>query len=154
MFTWLNVRSTLLDDMVGLDGPGDSHPNLCNLCSNSQSAPSYRCLECSHSLLYCSKCIVKLHKMLPLHRVEVSFLFYCTITFAHVTPSTGGTGSLTEHPSIRLGSFVILGTAVTHVSSNPSLTISPLLTPTVGIGCESGSVPVTRAPRGVNVTDS
>jgi hypothetical protein len=75
MHSWLNVRSAVLDEMVSLDGPGDHPLDLCSLCLNHQSAPLYRCLECSHSPLYCSECIVELHKQLPLHRLEVcSFL--------------------------------------------------------------------------------
>ena len=71
MLSWLNVRSAVLDEMVSLDGPGNLHLDLCNLCLDRQSAPLYRCLECSYSSLYCGECTVKLHRVLPLHRLEV-----------------------------------------------------------------------------------
>lgn len=75
MRTFLDVRSTILDDMITLDGPGNSKLNLCNSCKSVQAAPIYRCLECSYSLLYCRECIVKSHAALPLHRLEVRSLF-------------------------------------------------------------------------------
>jgi hypothetical protein len=71
MHSWLNVRSVVLDEMVSLDGQGNLDLDLCNLCLDCQSTPLYRCLECSHSSLYCRECIVELHGMLPLHRLEV-----------------------------------------------------------------------------------
>ena len=71
MRTWQGVESTVLDDMVTLDGPGSSQLNVCNSCKNEQATPRYRCLECSYGLLYCSECILKRHTALPLHRLEV-----------------------------------------------------------------------------------
>ena len=71
MYSWLNLQSTVLDDIISLDGPGDRQLNLCNSCSNHQMATLYRCLECSYSSLYCNECILKRHKALPLHRLEV-----------------------------------------------------------------------------------
>ena len=136
------MQSAVLDEIVSLDGSGTSCVNLCNLCLNSQPAPLYRCLKCSYSSLYCSDCIVKLHKMLPLHRLEASLLLYCTSIVTHVTYSSGRMGSSTEPPSIRSGSSAILGMMVTHASSDPNLTTSPLSIPTVGIKSESDSVAV------------
>lgn len=77
MYSWLNVRPTVLDDIVGLDGPGDSELDLCASCSRRQPIPLYRCLECSYSLLYCNECIVRKHGELPLHRLEVCISFSC-----------------------------------------------------------------------------
>ena len=142
------MQSAVLDKIVGLDGSGTSHVNLCNLCSNSQPAPLYWCLECSYLSLYCSDCIVKLHKMLPLHHLEASLLLYCTSIVTHVTYSSGRMGSSTEPPSICSGSSAILGTMVTHASSDPNLMTSLLLIPTVGIKSESNSVAVTQVTGG------
>jgi hypothetical protein len=33
---------------------------------------SYQCLECLHPAVLCKSCMVKEHKMRPLHRIEVS----------------------------------------------------------------------------------
>ena len=71
MRTFLNLQHIILDDIVSLDGPGDHCPDLCSSCSKRQSTPLYRCLECSYSLLHCSECITDLHKIQPLHRLEV-----------------------------------------------------------------------------------
>ena len=74
MQTWVTLRTTMLDEMITLDGPGSSPLDSCGLCGNSQETLLCRCLECSFGLLYCGKCIVKLHIMLPLHRLEVGSL--------------------------------------------------------------------------------
>lgn len=71
MWTWLNVHDSVLDEMVRLDGLGDNQPDLCSSCSNDKPTLLYRCLECSSSLLHCRECIVNLHRILPLHRLEV-----------------------------------------------------------------------------------
>lgn len=87
MYSWLDVRSTVLDEIVSLDGPGDHRVDLCSLCSNSSPTPLYRCLECSFSPLYCGECIVKLHKVLPLHRLEVRSRFImCATTVKLIVP--------------------------------------------------------------------
>ena len=72
MRTFLDVRPTVLDDMVTLDGPGNNRLDLCSSCGSVDATPLYRCLECSYSLLCCRECILKSHTMLPLHRLEVS----------------------------------------------------------------------------------
>ena len=114
MYSWLNVRPAVLDEVVSLDGPGNSDLNLCNLCSNSQLTSVYRCMECSHSLLCCGECIVEAHRFLPLHRLEVYLVPRYTTFITHVTRSTGRTSSLTEPPSVHLDSFVTLGITVTR----------------------------------------
>jgi len=73
MRTWLDVRSTILDEMVTLDGAGNH--DSCSLCENADATPLYRCLECSYSLLYCRECVLKSHSTLPLHRLEVGLFF-------------------------------------------------------------------------------
>ena len=152
MYSWLNVRPFVLDEMVSHDGPGDLQLNLCNSCLNHQSTTLYCCLECSHSSLYCNECIVKMHKLLLLHRLEVHFFFtqYC---HTHVTSSAGRTGSSTKPPSIWSGLFVISGTMVTHAPFSLHPTTSLLSTPTGGIKYELHSVPVT-PPYGIITTDN
>jgi hypothetical protein len=88
MYSWLEMRSAVLDEMVSLDGPGNLRLDTCGLCSNHQSDTLYRCLECSHSSLYCSECIIKLHRVLPLHRLEVIRSLSCnTITTLTLSPA-------------------------------------------------------------------
>lgn len=71
MRSWLDVRSTVLDEIISLDGPGDIRIDLCSSCSDLESTSLYRCLECSYGSLFCGGCIVNLHQALPLHRLEV-----------------------------------------------------------------------------------
>ena len=78
MYSWLDIQSTVLDEIIRTDGPGNSHLDFCNLCPNHQPTSLYRCLECSHSSLYCGECAIKIHNILPLHRLEVR-LFYQTL---------------------------------------------------------------------------
>ena len=65
------MRSTVLDEIIGLDGPGDHLMDHCSSCSDPPSDPLYRCIECSYPSIHCIKCIVERHKTLPLHRLEV-----------------------------------------------------------------------------------
>lgn len=71
MRSWLDLRSTILEEMISLDGPGDNQTDTCSSCSDGKSGPLYRCLECSHGLLSCGPCVRNSHQMLPLHRLEV-----------------------------------------------------------------------------------
>ena len=73
MYYWLGIQPTVLDELIGLDGPGGHNLDLCSSCANPQpqSHTLYRCIECSYSLLHCGGCIVAQHKALPLHRLEV-----------------------------------------------------------------------------------
>ena len=113
MRTFLGLQYTLLDDIVSLDGLGDRRPDLCSSCSKPQSGPLYRCLECAYSLLHCGECIINLHKVQPLHRLEVRLSFECATNHqTHITPSAGRMGSSTGHPSIRSDSFATSGTGV------------------------------------------
>ena len=100
MRTFLDVRPTVLDDMVSLDGPGNKRRDLCSSCGSIETMPLYRCLECSYNLLHCGECIVKLHAMLPLHRLEVSLILQppsqCLSTLT--TPSVGRTAFLIGPP--------------------------------------------------------
>ena len=75
MRTWLGIQSTVLDDIIILDGPGKNRLDSCNSCGEVQDIPLYRCLECSYSFLKCGECILKSHTELPLHRLEVRSCF-------------------------------------------------------------------------------
>lgn len=79
MYSWLRMQSSILDEIVSLDGPGGHRLDLCSACLSQQPASLYRCLECHYSLLHCSECIIKSHKALPLHRLEVGLYIQYTI---------------------------------------------------------------------------
>jgi len=142
MKTWLDVRSTVLDEIVTLDGPGSNKLNLCNSCGNGQAMPLNRCIECAHSLLYCNECILKSHTALPLHRLEVRSYFRAYIFTLIRTSSAGRMAFLTGPLSIRLGSSVILGMVAMCAPQTPATVYSLSLMSTVGIdcGCDFASV--------------
>ena len=71
MYSWLNVRPDVLDEIISLDGPGDAQTDLCSSCLVHKTTTLYRCLECSYGLLFCRECAIKSHRALPLHRFEV-----------------------------------------------------------------------------------
>lgn len=156
MHSWLNLQSSILDELLTLDGPGGRRLDLCSSCSINQLAPLYRCLECYHSSLHCSVCIVKVHKTLPLHRLEVGSIakFLKLYRRTHILPSTGRMGSLTEPSCTRLGSYATSGTTGTHAQEDPNTTTSPLLTSTVTTKSGLRSAPATWEQRGMSVTGS
>jgi len=151
MWSWLDVRSTVLDEIISLDGPGDIQTNLCSSCSNPESIPLYRCLECSYGLLFCGGCVIKLHQVLPLHRLEVCY-FPRSLALSHRDHicSAGRAGFSTGLLYTPLDSSAILGTGALLALSTQNLTMSSSLTSTVGTNCESNSVPVGQAPHGTN----
>jgi hypothetical protein len=69
---WLKFRDIFLQETLRHDGLGDfSGTTDCVDCG--KEAGIYKCLDCAKGgLLKCSNCIVKEHRVLPLHRVEVS----------------------------------------------------------------------------------
>ena len=138
MRTFLDVRPTILDDIVTLDGPGNRRLDLCGSCGSVGVKPVFRCIECSYSLLRCGECTLKSHAMLPLHRLEVSSCFRSHISVLTM-PSVGRVGFSTGPPSIRLGMSVTLGTTVIHAPPVPQSVVSRSSTPTVGTTYKSGS---------------
>lgn len=78
MHSWINMRLDVLDEIVNCDSPGIQQLDLCSSCSNQQPTLLYRCLECLYPSLHCIECIIKQHKMLPLHHLEVCLFFQCT----------------------------------------------------------------------------
>ena len=109
MFSWLNLQSTILDEMVSLDGPGDDRPDICSICSDPQPTSLHRCLECSHSLLCCGECIIQLHKMLPLHRLEVSSFFLSLLPSDPCHPQRWQNGFFNRTSLYSLGFVCHLG---------------------------------------------
>ena len=71
MEDWLGYFSVTLDEILRMDGLGDSTvPGTCADCSTG-SVGKYRCLDCWDDNLYCSRCLLSSHRRLPLHRIEV-----------------------------------------------------------------------------------
>lgn len=133
MQTFLDVRPIVLDEVVTLDGPGDNCLDSCNFCGN-ETAPLYRCLECSYDLLHCSECICKLHRVLPLHRLEVRS---CSSLYAPmlIASSAGRTAFSTGPLSTHSDTSVTLDTRVIRAPQTPPTVNSPSSTSTVGIEC-------------------
>ena len=149
MWSWLNVWSTVIDDIIACDGPGDAQTDLCSSCLNCQSAPLYCCLECSYSSLFCGECIVKLHKALPLHHLEVR----SSLSPSHhtqITHSAGRMGFLTGPLYIHSDLSVTLGMKVMPVPWTCNPKPSSLLTSMVGTNYKSNSAPVGQVPHGMN----
>ena len=70
MTDWLVYRPVVLDEFLRRDGLGDSAtPGICVNCS--ELAGKHKCRDCSGGKMYCSGCILSVHRDLPLHRVEV-----------------------------------------------------------------------------------
>ena len=143
MQSWLDVRPIVLDEMIRLDGPGDAQADFCSSCLTHTTSPVYRCLECSYGLLFCRECVIKSHRTMPLHRLEVcSFRTSAHLFSSHTIHSAGETGFLTENPYIPSGSFVILAMEGPPVPSTHPIKISLSSIPMDGTNCGSYSVPV------------
>ena len=136
MLTWLDVRSTVLDEMITLDGPGSHQLDSCNLCGDNQTTSLYRCLECSYALPCCGECVLKSHTTLPLHRLEVSLHFLVHSSSTH-NFSAGRTAFSTGPLLIHSDTSAILGMMATHVLPSPLPSVSLSLTSTAGISYKS-----------------
>ena len=141
MHSWLDVRSTVIDNVITLDGPGNVQPNFCSSCSNDKSVPLYRCLKCSYGLLFCGECVVKLHRALPLHRLEVR----SSPSPSHHTliiHSAGRVDFSTRLLYICSDLSATLGTEVMPVPWSRILTLSSSSTSMALTNCKSSSAPV------------
>lgn len=76
MHEWAERRQEYLDEFLRLDGLGDIEDEP--VCASCTVLPGiYRCKDCFGGQLHCGACAVQLHRLLPLHRIEVSsFLIY------------------------------------------------------------------------------
>jgi hypothetical protein len=149
----MDLRSTVLDEIVILDGPGSNRLDACSSCEGSLDTPLYRCLECSYGLLYCGECIVKLHAILPLHRLEV-FSCFSLRTITLTMFSVGRMGFSTELVSTHSDTSITLGTMVTPVLPPPLRANSSSSTLTVGTKYGLGFATVERATFHMSTTVS
>jgi hypothetical protein len=69
--TWTREIDLYIQEILRLEGLGDSSNICCSRCSTS-SMTLYRCLNCLDSTLSCSSCMVVSHSCLPFHKVQVS----------------------------------------------------------------------------------
>ena len=149
MWSWLDVQSTMIDDIIAHDGLGDAQTDLCSLCLNCQLAPLYHCLEFFYSSLFCGECIIKLHKALPLHHLEVQ-LSLSPSHHTQITHSAARMGFSTRPLYIHLDLSVTLGMKVMPVPWTCNPKPSSLSTSTVGTNYKSNSAPVGQVPHGTN----
>ena len=109
MQSWLDVRPIVLDEMIRLDGPGDTRVDFCSSCLNRMASPVYRCLECSYGLLFCRECVIKSHQTMPLHRLEVCSFHTSTHLFSSHNPQCWRNGFFDRESLHSLGFVCHLG---------------------------------------------
>lgn len=74
---WLHLQQEYLDKFICADGLGDSGQTT--LCIHyRKNEGNMKCQDCFGHGLYCTDCIVSIHKFLPLHQIILSSLL---ITF-------------------------------------------------------------------------
>ncbi|KAF8835995.1 hypothetical protein BDN67DRAFT_992252 [Paxillus ammoniavirescens] len=67
--TWVPECSAFLDELIRLEGRRDyAAGTTCPQCE--QGLPEYRCDDCDSLELFCTNCIVNLHKRSPFHRIK------------------------------------------------------------------------------------
>lgn len=83
MKMWRDDRDIVLAEFLRLDGRGDyADQTTCACCESETEQPCYRCEDCVGGELLCKNCIVDIHAMMPLHRIEVrDYLFFSLIFF-------------------------------------------------------------------------
>lgn len=66
-------RDEYLEELIRLEGRGDSPTTLCSSCPPGSEAgrPLYRCRDCFSTDLVCQTCCVEAHKNRPLDIIEV-----------------------------------------------------------------------------------
>ncbi|KAF7977625.1 hypothetical protein HWV62_3024 [Athelia sp. TMB] len=66
--TWLKERDEFLLELLRRDGRRDSG-SLCAICSRVDG--NIRCKDCHGGQIVCQTCVVKIHQVHPLHRIEI-----------------------------------------------------------------------------------
>jgi len=74
METWLLRVPKVLDEILRHDGLQE-HQSLPRCSSCLDASGTYKCIDCTSSILYCTSCAVCRHETLPLHRLEVRARF-------------------------------------------------------------------------------
>ncbi|KAH7906698.1 hypothetical protein BJ138DRAFT_1219360 [Hygrophoropsis aurantiaca] len=69
LLLWLAERDDFLQELLRSEGRGDYAEHLpCHSCPEAQ--PTFRCEDCFGRNLYCHQCIVNVHTINPLHRIQ------------------------------------------------------------------------------------
>jgi hypothetical protein len=93
----MKERDTFLQELIRLEGRGNrdlwSH---CRLCSQPATM---RCEDCFGGEMFCSSCMVDLHAINPLHRIEVCVYCYCYYYYAELWPRNGMAHTLSQQHS-------------------------------------------------------
>ena len=74
LLTWTKFRAEYLDICLILEGRGRFYESCGNPQCRSELpfvSPSFRCLDCFGYALLCKECIVSVHHINPLHRIQV-----------------------------------------------------------------------------------
>jgi hypothetical protein len=81
LYKWIDEHDTFLLELLRLDGCGDEALwHKCRLCNE---ASNVRCEDCFGGELFCRLCMIDLHAISPLHRIEV-----CVFTGRHLATDT------------------------------------------------------------------
>lgn len=72
----------ILDELIRRDGLQE-HTSLPQCSSCAEEVGAYKCIDCLAPILRCASCIIYQHENLPLHRLEVRFIFP-QLTSSHV----------------------------------------------------------------------
>ena len=133
------MRSVVLDEIIGLNGPGDAQTDFCGSCLTIKTTLLYCCLECSYGLLLCKDCTVVSHQALPLHQLEVCLFHTRALSLAHIICSAGRTVFSTEWLYTPSGLSVTSSMEAPPVLLIHHFMIFLLSTSTVGTNCKSNS---------------
>ena len=68
MEEWLTYRDAYLQELLRHDGRGGEEVTSCADCGNSGD---FSCFDCPYCIHYCQDCLVKRHRLMPLHRIKV-----------------------------------------------------------------------------------
>ncbi|KAF8176561.1 hypothetical protein BJ912DRAFT_1024344 [Pholiota molesta] len=70
LLLWVPYIDRYVEELLRLEGRGDSSDADSCASSNCLSAPMYRCTDCQDARMFCSACIVAHHQSLPYHRIQ------------------------------------------------------------------------------------
>ena len=73
LLTWTKYRGDYLDACLILESRGRFSESCGNPNCGSEPGftPTFRCLDCFGNALFCKECIIFLHHINPLHRIQV-----------------------------------------------------------------------------------
>ena len=104
LYKWIKERDTFLQELIRLDGRGNKDLwSRCRLCTEPATM---RCEDCFGGEMFCGSCMVDLHAVNPLHRIEVCVYCYCYYYYyAELWPYRNGMAhTLSQQHSRRLAS--------------------------------------------------